>query len=81
MATYLCSRCGKPGVPDVKTMLDSRYTTGQCTGDHIERQVLVREDVFPTERQKKKRSQLMGNRAAFPAVGRWGVYSFLLANG
>lgn len=51
---YLCSRCGKPGIPDEKTKLDPRYTTGQCTGSHIERQVLVREDVMSTERKKKK---------------------------
>jgi len=54
---WVCERCGKPGVPDQVTTIDSqaRMTTGFCTGKHIERQVLIVQDFHPTERRKRRR--------------------------
>jgi hypothetical protein len=50
---YVCMQCGAPGVPDEFTRIDPRYATGRCTGEHKGFQYLVREDVLPTEKKKK----------------------------
>lgn len=53
---YVCAQCGRPGVVDPGfTLIDSRYATGRCTGDHKGPQHLVREGVVhePKKRRKK----------------------------
>ena len=53
---YLCAQCGAMGLPDQYTSIDARYTTGMCTGDHVGRQYLVREDASYTEKKKARRT-------------------------
>ena len=53
---YVCQRCGKPGIPDEVTVFDPRFTTGRCTGDHVEKQVLILESFNPTEKKSKKKT-------------------------
>jgi len=54
---YVCPQCGKPGVPDPGMgLMDARYATGRCTGDHLGRQTLVRADVMFTEKKRRKRN-------------------------
>ena len=53
---YVCPKCRAPGVVDPGfTLFDDRYATGKCSGIHEGKQVLVREDVEPTEKTKKPR--------------------------
>jgi hypothetical protein len=53
---YVCVQCGKPGVVDTGyTLIDPRYALGRCTGDHVGKQQLIREDVNATPKRKRKR--------------------------
>lgn len=55
---YVCVQCGKAGVVDpAYTLIDPRYALGHCTGDHVGKQNLVREDVMNTPKRKRKRSK------------------------
>ena len=61
MSRYVCAQCGAPGVLDPGfTQMDSRYATGKCSGVHLGKQYLVREDVINTP--KKKRSKRAADR-------------------
>ena len=63
MTEWLCAQCGKPGVPQSGyTLMDPRYAVGQCTGDHVGKQHLVRADVRTTERTRKKRKKGQSKR-------------------
>ena len=49
---YVCAQCGAPGLPDDVTAIDSRYTTGRCSGSHVGVQYLVRENEEFTEKKR-----------------------------
>jgi hypothetical protein len=52
---YVCVQCGRPGVVDPGyTLIDPRYALGLCTGDHVGKQSLIREDVMHTPKRKRK---------------------------
>jgi DNA-directed RNA polymerase subunit RPC12/RpoP len=53
MAKYVCAKCYRPSTPDEATTFDSRYTTGRCP-HHGVKEVLIREDVVPVEKKKRK---------------------------
>lgn len=54
---YVCAQCGKPGIPDVVTRIDDRYTTGKCSGDHKGMQYLVAENVTFVEKKRKRKKK------------------------
>lgn len=59
MTEWLCAQCGKPGVPQSGyTLMDPRYAVGQCTGDHVGKQHLVRADVHVTDKRARKKKKV-----------------------
>jgi hypothetical protein len=53
---YVCAQCGSPGVVDPGyTLVDPRYATGRCSGDHRGQQYLVSQDVGITPKKSKKK--------------------------
>lgn len=55
---YVCAQCGRPGSVDPGyTLIDPRYATGKCSGDHTGPQHLIREDVMATPKKKRKKAK------------------------
>jgi hypothetical protein len=55
---YVCAQCGRPGSPDPgMTRMDDRYATGTCTGTHVGKQQLIREDLYGSTTEKPKRGR------------------------
>lgn len=56
--TYVCAQCGRPGIVDPGyTLMDPRYATGRCTGDHKGPQHLVQEGVASTPKKHRKKAK------------------------
>jgi len=54
---YVCVQCGRPGSPDGFTRVDGRYATGRCSGKHVGPQFLIREDLYGSTTEKKRRKR------------------------
>jgi hypothetical protein len=58
MDKYVCAQCGGPGVVDPGyTLIDPRYATGLCAGEHEGKQHLVRQNTDFTPKKKRKKAK------------------------